>query len=87
MSRTAGIYLNRAGLWEIDKYVHGTRLRERFRHQCDAREWLAKKTAAIDRVARFGEQPRLTFSEAVTRRLKEKLAAAKPSAESDSYHL
>ena len=87
MSRTAGVYLNRAGLWEIDKYVHGTRLRERFQFQREALEWLAKKTNELDRVLRFGEQPQLTFAEAVSRRLEEKLAAGQPSAESDSYHL
>lgn len=87
MPKMSGVYRTKTGLWQVDKIVHGRRLRERFAFERDAVEWLLKKCLELDRVIRFGDPPQLTFAAAVARRLKEKFDADKPSAKSDSYHL
>lgn len=86
MSRNLGIFRSAKG-WEVDKVVHGQRLRDHFKLEKDAKEWLSLRMAEIDRIVRFGDIPRISFTEAVDRRLREKLAAGMPSAEADSFHL
>lgn len=69
--RTTGIYSNEKGAWEVDKWIDGVRLRERFSTFEDAEAWLIRAQEAR-RVARVhGPTASFTFDQAAGRFISE----------------
>jgi integrase len=62
---TSGIYPASNGTWQVDKWSHGTRLRQRgFRDFEEAQRWLIKRQNELRETRLHGERPQRLFSEA-----------------------
>jgi hypothetical protein len=66
MGRTnAGIYPGENRTWQVDKWAHGTRLRQRgFTDFAEAERWLIKRQNDLRETKLHGDRPERLFSEA-----------------------
>lgn len=83
--KASGIYQSAKGCWEVDKYVDGVRLRERFDSFEDAESWLSRHLEAARLRRVHGAQPSVLFNEAAGRFIQENQHLA--SIESYAFHL
>lgn len=83
--KASGIYQGANGRWEVDKYVDGVRLRERFDSFEDAENWLSRHLEAARLRRVHGAQPSVLFNEAAGRFIQENQHLA--SIESYAFHL
>jgi integrase len=64
---TRGVYPDKEGSWQVDKFWRGTRLRQRgFGSAGEAQAWLIKELEALRAVAIHGARPERTFEQAAT---------------------
>ena len=83
---TRGIYPDKEGTWQVDKYWRGTRLRQRgFPSFAEADRWLIRQLDQLRAVAIHGERPVRTFDEAAAHYLL--THQGKVSIETDTYLL
>ena len=62
---TRGIYPDKEGAWQVDKWYRGTRLRQRgFGSAAEAESWLIPRLAELRAVHLHGERPARTFGDA-----------------------
>src|SRR5438270_554353 len=62
---TAGIYPGENGTWQVDKWAHGTRLRQRgFIDFEEAERWLVKRQNELRETKLHGDRAGRSFSEA-----------------------
>jgi len=63
--KTRGVYPDKEGSWQVDKWFKGTRLRQRgFASAAEAESWLIKRLGELQAVKIHGERPPRTFDEA-----------------------
>ncbi|MBX3625351.1 MAG: tyrosine-type recombinase/integrase [Rhizobacter sp.] len=84
--QTRGIYPEKDGTWQVDKWWRHTRLRQRgFVSFEEAERWLIKELEKLRAIKLHGERPERLFSEAAAYYLlKHK---GKPSLVNETYHL
>jgi hypothetical protein len=62
---TRGIYPDKDGSWEVDKWWRGTRFRQRgFKSAGEAESWLIRQLDGLRTVALHGARPKRTFDQA-----------------------
>jgi len=83
--KASGIFQADNGRWEVDKYVDGVRLHERFESFEDAQSWLSRQLEAARQRRVHGAQPTVLFHEAAGRFIQESQHLA--SIESYAFHL
>lgn len=83
--KTTGIYQGANGRWEVDKFIGGVRLRERFESFEDAQAWLTRRQEALRQQRVHGKRPSFTFDQAAAKFIQENLHLA--SIESYGFHL
>jgi hypothetical protein len=83
---TRGIYPDKEGAWQVDKWWGTTRLRKRgFGSFEEAERWLIRRLEEQRLVVVHGERPVRTFDEAAAHYLR--LHSAKPSIVTETYLL
>lgn len=84
--QTRGIYLEKDGTWQVDKWWRSTRLRQRgFVSFEEAEGWLIKQLERLRSVKLHGERSDRLFSEAAANYLLK--SSGKASLVSETYHL
>lgn len=83
--KSAGIYQNSSGRWEVDRIVGGVRLHQRFDCYQDAEAWLTRRLEELRLRRVHGTAPQFLFHQAAGKFLRENLDLA--SIESYGYHL
>jgi integrase len=84
---TGGVYRDAKGVWKVDKVAFGVRLQGRFDSYQEANQFLIHRAEELRRTKRFGERPRIKFSEAAARYLADKRRAGLPSVTTDVHLL
>lgn len=84
--KTSGIYPGEDGTWQVDKWAHGTRLRQRgFTDFAEAERWLIKRLNELRETKLHGDRASRLFSEAAAHYLL--LNQAKTSIVTETYLL